>query len=257
MSKKLVRTFVALTWIALFGVARADDWRVGIRGGLAVPRLRGGGNEISRGYESILAPNLGVLVERDLDPHWSLTLEAVYSVQGGERDELQPITADLPGLPPMPPGRYLYADIKNRSELQYLEIPLLAKWRTKLAEDWHFVVLGGPYAGFLLHAEQKTRGTSRIALDQNGTPLVIGRQPLPPVSFDRDTDVTDELHTFNWGLTGGIGLLWDVADGHRLTFEVRGQYGFREVQKDKTNGESHTGAALFLIGYQYRFTSHP
>ncbi len=254
MRREHFGAFVAAVFTVLIGVAKADDWRVGVRGGPAVPRLSGGGNEISRGYESILAPNFGVLVERDLDPNWSLALEAVYSVQGGERDELQPITADLPGLPPMPPGRYLYADFKSRSELEYLEIPLLAKWKTKLAEDWHFVALAGPYAGFLLHAEQKTRGTSPIYLDKNGTPLAIGGRPLPPVSFDRDTDVTDDLHTFNWGLTGGIGLLWDIAERHRLTLEVRGQYGFREVQKDKANGESNTGAALFLVGYQYRFS---
>ena len=253
MMTKRHATLIALIWIGVLGPARADDWRVGVRGGLAVPRLRGGGNEISRGYESILAPNVGVLVERDLTPNWSLALEAVYSVQGGERDELQPITADLPGLPPLPPGQYLYADFKSRSELEYLELPLLAKWRMRVAERWHVAVLAGPYAGFLLHAEQKTRGTSSIYLDPNRTPLLIGGQPMPAMPFDRDTDVTDELHTFNWGVTGGIGVLWDVTDRHRLTFEVRGQYGFREVQKDKANGESNTGAALFLLGYQYRF----
>ncbi|MCX7819327.1 MAG: PorT family protein [Kiritimatiellae bacterium] len=247
------RMLIAGTLVLALSSSFAEGWRAGARGGLAVPRLRGGGNEISRGYESILAPNFGLTVERDLDADWSVALELVYSVQGGERDELQPITADLPGLPPLPPGRYLYADFESRSELEYLEIPLLLKWRAKLADQWHFVALAGPYAGFLLHAEQETSGTSLIYLDRGRTPLLLAGRPLPPVSFDRSTDVTDDLHTFNWGLTGGVGLLWDIGGPHRVSFEVRGQYGFREVQKDKANGESNTGAALFLLGYQYRF----
>ncbi len=39
--------------------AEAAEFGMGVRGGLNVPRLRGGGNEINRGYASILAPNAG------------------------------------------------------------------------------------------------------------------------------------------------------------------------------------------------------
>lgn len=253
MRPRYDRVMLASTLLWVIPAVSAENWWTGARGGLAIPRLRGAGNEISRGYESILAPNVALQLERDVHPNWSLAVELVYSVQGGERDEIQPITAKQPGLPPLPPGRYVYADFVSRSELEYLELPLLWRWHSKFADRWLLMVMAGPYAGVLLHAVQKTEGTSPIYLDRGGTPLIIGGQPMPPITFDRETDVTDDLHRFNWGLTGGLGIVRDLADRHRLMFEVRGQYGFREVQKDTAHGESNTGAALFLLGYQYRF----
>lgn len=233
--------------------AAAGEVGVGSRGGLSVPKLHGGGNEISEGYESILAPNVGLAGELRWNNTWSVLLEVQYSVQGGERDEVQPVTGSLPELPPMPPGRYIYADYSSKSVLEYLEIPLMLRWRYSLSDRVGLYAQGGPYVGFLLAAEQQTRGTSALFVDKNGLPLAINGRPLPPVSFDRDTDVKDDLNAFNWGLTAGVGVEYKVADGHWLHFDIRGEYGLRYVQKDDRNGESHTGCASFLLGYQYRF----
>ena len=50
--------------VALLGAAPvfgAGDWTIGLRGGPSIPRLRGGGNEVSKGYSSIVAPNSGLI----------------------------------------------------------------------------------------------------------------------------------------------------------------------------------------------------
>src|ERR1035438_10275669 len=96
---------------------QAQEWSFGVRGGPSIPRLSGGGNEDSRGYSSILAPNFGLVAERSFSSRFSLLAEVDYSGQGGERKGLQPVTQDLP-LPP-PQGSYYYADFTNRSELDY------------------------------------------------------------------------------------------------------------------------------------------
>ncbi len=100
-----------------------------MRGGPAVPSLTGGGNEVSEGYASIVTPNFGLLADYYLAGPWSVQVEANYSVQGGERDGMQPITQSLPGLPALPPGQYVYADFQNKSVLTYLDIPVLAKYQ--------------------------------------------------------------------------------------------------------------------------------
>jgi len=105
----------------------AQEWSFGVRGGPSIPRLSGGGNEVSRGYSSILAPNFGLVAERSFSSRFSVLAEVDYSGQGGERRGLQPVTQDLP-LPPPQGGQYYYADFTNRSELDYLEIPILAKY---------------------------------------------------------------------------------------------------------------------------------
>src|ERR1019366_8875318 len=69
--------------------AHAQEWAFGVRGGPSIPRLSGGGNEVSRGYSSILALNFGLVAERSFSSRFSVLAEVDYSGQGGERRGLQ------------------------------------------------------------------------------------------------------------------------------------------------------------------------
>jgi hypothetical protein len=232
--------------------ADAGDLWLGVRGGPSVPQLSSGGNEISSGYSSIVAPSFGLVADYFFTEHWAVQVEVDYSGQGGERDGLQPITHAPPGLPPLPPGQYLYGDFDNKCILNYLEIPIMAKYQWGTSEHWRYFVEGGPYVGFLLNAEQKTSGTSLLYVNKSRTPLTIGGQPLPPVSFDAETDVKDELNEVNVGITAGVGLVYRINDRHQLFLDIRGEYGLIPVQKDTdVNGKSHTGGAVFSLGYMF------
>jgi hypothetical protein len=232
----------------------ADEFWLGLRGGPALPRLSSGGNEISEDYSSRLAPNFGVVAEYTLTSHLSLQLEVNYSGQGGIRDGVQPITQVPPGLPPLPPGSYLYGDFKNEAILDYLEVPVMLKWNHPLSEHWRCYVEGGLFFGYLLKAEQRTRGTSQIYVDKNRTPLTIGGMPLPPLSFDANTNVKDDINDFNWGVTAGLGIAYLMTPKHQIFFDLRGEYGLRTIQRDTdANGSSNVGAAIFTCGYMYNF----
>ena len=255
MKTRLYTLALALTLATAHAVVAGDLW-LGVRGGPSLPQLTGGGDEITRDYSSILAPNFGLVADYFFTKHWSLQVEAVYSVQGGERDGMQPITQTLPGMPPMPPGQYLYADFDNKSILEYLEIPILAKYHGELSGRWRYFLEGGPYVGFLLSAEQRTRGVSQIYFDKYRTPVINPGTglPLPPVSFHADTDVKDELNTVNAGIVAGLGLAYMLTDRQQIFLDVRGQYGFITLQKDtSSDGESHAGAIVFSLGYMLRF----
>jgi hypothetical protein len=235
--------------------ANAQDWWIGLHGGPSVPQLSGGGNEVSRGYSSIVAPQFGLLGERFFSKHFSVQLEINYSGQGGERDGLQPITQAPSELPSLPPGQYYYADFKNKAELNYLEIPVMVKYHWEISSHWRSFVEAGPYVGFLLNATQKTSGMSRIYL--NGAPLTIRGQPLPPVSFAADTNVKSDLNTVNWGIMGGIGVEYALDNRNNIFLDLRGEYGLRSLPKDTaTNGNSKTGCLVFLIGYKYNLGSY-
>ena len=245
---------VTLAALAAGPAARAGDLWIGLRGGPSIPRLSSGDNEVSRGYSSRLAPNFGLMAELGLADHLSLQLEVDYSGQGGQRDGLQPITQSPAGLPPLPPGQYLYGDFKNESILNYLEIPLMLKWHWDLSEHWRCFVEGGAFIGFLLDAEEHTRGTSQVFVDANGTPLAMNGQVLPPVSFDANTDVKSDLNEVNWGIIGGVGVAYLFNQQHQILLDLRGEYGLRAVQKDTaTNGSSNTGCAVLSVGYVFNF----
>jgi hypothetical protein len=187
---------------------------IGIQGGLSVPNLSGGNNEISQGYTSRLAPNFGITAEFAITSNFSVEPQINFDGQGGQRNGVQPITST--NLPPLPSGGYYYANFKNVSILNYIEIPVLAKYTfgfCNIALD----VNAGPYVGFLLNATQKTSGTSSIYIDKNGTQLAIpdgngGYVPLPPQSFDASNTVTSSIHNVNAGIAGGIGITFPITN---------------------------------------------
>ncbi|HQT91625.1 MAG TPA: outer membrane beta-barrel protein, partial [Candidatus Kryptobacter bacterium] len=177
--------------VLLFSRMSSAQVRVGVQGGLSVPELSGGNNEISEGYTSRLAPNFGITAQFAVTKKFSIEPEIDFDGQGGQRNGIQPITTAE--LPPLPSGGHYYANFKNTSVLNYLEVPVLAKYTFGLG-GIGFDVNAGPYVGFLLNATQNTSGLSAIYIDKNGTPLIIpvgngGYVPLPPQSFNASTDV--------------------------------------------------------------------
>jgi Outer membrane protein beta-barrel domain len=250
--------FCILTGLSMVAACRAGepgDFWLGVRGGPSIPRLSGGGNEVSRGYDSILAPNAGLMAEYYVTGQFSLLLEVDYSGQGGERKGLQPITQTPDGVPGLPPGQTLYGDFKNKSLLNYLEIPVMGKYEWSCNTHWRYYIEAGPYVGFLLDATEKTSGTSPIYVDKNGTPLTLNGTALPPVSFDADTNVKGDLHSTNVGIMGGVGTGYLFNPDNEIFLDVRGEYGLTTVQRDtELNGNSHTGSAVLSIGYKHRFS---
>ncbi|MGO9148045.1 MAG: porin family protein [Desulfomonilia bacterium] len=236
--------------------ANAQEWWIGLRGGPSIPHLSGGGNEVSSGYSSILAANFGVVAEHFFTNNISVQFEVDYSGQGGERDGLQPITQSPAGLPSMPPGQYLYADFKDKSILDYLEIPVMGKYQFNVSKHWFCFTEAGPYVGLLLSAKEKTSGTSLIYVDKNRTPLTIEGQPLPPSSFDADTNVKGDLNKVNAGIMAGGGVGYMINNYSQIFIDIRGEYGLRSVQKDTAqDGRSNTGCAVFSVGYKYKIGS--
>ena len=244
---------VAILFLALAVQKSRAQMEVGIQGGLSVPNLSGGNNELSEGYTSRQAPNFGIMAEIPVTPTFSIRPEVNFDGQGGQRNGLQPITTT--DLPPLPSGGYYYANFKNTSILNYLEIPVLAEYS---AHEFgvRLFANAGPYAGILLNATQKTSGTSPVYVDKNGTLLVMpdgngGYVQVPPQSFIASTGVSSSIHAMNYGIAGGIGASIPVSSATSLSFTVRGLYGIRNIQTSAADGSNHTGNLTVSLGYAY------
>jgi len=250
---------LAIIFTVVAGAYAQTDERAnyfGVRAAVSIPNIVGGGDqEITRDYKSRVAANFGAYAELGLTKKLSVQIEADYASQGGKRNGVQPITSPIPGLPALPPGSYFYGDFKNTAYLNYIETPVMLKYTLKPGAKRSFYVLGGPYFGFLVNAKTKTSGSSTIYLDRNRTPLLLPPlgQPLPPISFDAETDVTDSINRFNIGLTGGGGVKFKANGSNYFFVEARGAYGLRPIQKDTlNNGNSHTGNLLISFGYAFK-----
>lgn len=227
--------------------ARAADGAIfiGIQGGISIPNLRSGsdGPEISNGYSSRRGPYFGVFGAFRFSPRFSLQPEVNYASQGGQKNGKQVVPA---GSFPGQDADY-YANFKSVAKLNYIEVPVLAKFTFPLATHLNFTVDAGPYVGFLVHAYNITSGRSMVYADKEES------QPLPvgTIDFDHTQDITDQLHQLNFGIQGGIGLSLAIGPGY-LMVHGGGNYGLIYIQKEKKYGQNHTGAATAVIGYALR-----
>lgn len=257
--KRLIRFPLLISTFLLMAQTSHAQVRIGVQGGLSVPDLSGGNNEISQGYTSRLAPNFGITAQFVITNNFSIEPQVNFDGQGGQRNGLQPVTNLPPELPPLPNGSYYYANFNNMSILNYIEIPVLAKYTFELGR-FGLDVNAGPYVGFLLNATEKTGGTSQIYLDKNGTtPLAMpngngGYIPVPAQSFEASTDATNSINEVNFGIAGGVGIILPVTTRSCLSLDVRGLYGFTNVQKYAEDGTSHTGNLIVSLGYSYELT---
>ena len=240
---------------AAFGQIDEREIHVGFKGGVSIPNLVGGGEEeITQDYRSRFTYNFGGFVDVGITHRFSIQTEVDFAPQGGKRDGIQPITRPIPGLPPLPPGSYFYGDFENTAKLNYIEVPVLFKYTWRRESGPQLYVNGGPYVGFLLKATQVTRGTSTIYLNKAGTPLLLppAGAPIPPISFDAETDVTDSLHRFNFGITGGGGVKFPAGKNYFFV-DARAGYGLTTLQKNTaTDGKSRTGNLVISFGYAFK-----
>jgi hypothetical protein len=128
-------------------------------------------------------------------------------------------------------------------------IPILAKlgWYLDAQKKFRITVAAGPYIGFLLSAKQVTSGNSYIYLDPSGKDTL----PVGSQSFDKTTDIKNQLNTTNFGVDGSVGIEFLLGASHhdKIFFEAGGNYGFLNIQKGTANGKNNTGAATLMLGY--------
>jgi Outer membrane protein beta-barrel domain len=231
--------------------SRAQKLAIGAKGGISIPNLSSSGsdqNPLNTGYSSRLGPEFGIFGEYKMSELFSIEAMIEYSSQGGKKDGLQafPLPQNFSGM--FPPGEaptYLYANFNSEAKINYLMIPILAKFGHRFNNSpWRIYIDAGPFVGFLLSAKQVTTGTSEIYTDPAGQePLPIGPQP-----FDNTQNIKDQLHNANFGVEGNIGLNYGFKKNN-IFFEAGGNYGFVNIQKGTANGKNNTGAATLVLGY--------
>jgi hypothetical protein len=253
MKKKALQLTIAIL-LSIVSNLYAQKITLGAKGGFSIPNLTGGSadNPLNSGYSSRLGADGGVYGEYHLNEKFSISVGLEYSSQGGLKDKFQAYPtppAMAPLFAPAPAPTYLYANFKSEAKLDYLLIPVVAKYRWKLDNKNHltFYAAAGPFAGFLLSAHQVTNGSSLIYMDEQKTmPL-----PVPAQSFDANTSIKSDLYTFNTGIDGFAGFLYNLTPKHALFIEGGGNLGIITIQKGSANGKNYAGAGVVTFGYAY------
>lgn len=240
----------------IFFSSFAQQSALGVRGGISIPNLSAGGsneNPLNTGYSSRLGPDFGIFGEFKISHVFSFQPMLEYSSQGGKKDGLQAFPTPAAFSAFFPQGTaptYLYANFKSEAKINYLMVPLLAKfgWNLKPKSLVRIYVDAGPFVGFLLSAKQVTSGSSIIYADAGGL------QPLPAGSqfFDTTQNIKSQLNSVNFGAEGNVGVSYKTGNGN-IFVEGGFNYGFLNIQKGTANGKNNTGAATVSLGYAYTF----
>jgi hypothetical protein len=251
MRKSTMTTLcIALAFVATISRVQAQSALfLGAKGGVSIPNLQAGGsNQVSNGYKSILGPYFGIFADKPLTRRFSIQVELNYSAQGGQKNGEQAIPSSTFSAyfpPGYTPPQYFYANFDSKARLNYLELPVLAKFTFPIGGHVKFLIDAGPYVGYLLTAKNITKDSSEIYMDQAETePVPVGRQ-----SFYDNQSLTSDIHRFNFGIQGGIGLQYMVHHCGYFYLQVGGNYGLVNIQKYAADGQNQTGAATAAIGY--------
>lgn len=241
----------------------ARQWSIGASGGLAIPNLTAGSgstvNPLNKGYSSRLGAGVGVFAEYQTSKLFSIQAMIAYSQQGGKKNGSQafPVPTRMAPLFGTQAPPYLYADFKSTAKINYLMLPVLAKfgWTLGAKKKWRIYAGAGPFAGLLLSAKQVTEGASQVYLDEENKKPVPANPSNPAagmlaLSFDNTKDIKDQLRAFNFGLTGNVGLSIKMRR-NTIFLEGGGNYGLVNIQKGSANGKNQSGAATIMVGYAY------
>jgi len=237
---------------------------IGIRGGISIPNLTGGGssseNPLNTGYSSRSGPDAGIFAEFRFSGLFTLEPMLEYSAQGGKKDGLQafptpaPLAAFFQQAGQTPPT-YLYDNANSAAKINYLMLPVLAKFGWDFSKTIRFYVDGGPFLGYLLYAHQVISNSGGFYLMSNGTEPLSALSPDAPSNINSDTDIKDQLHKLNVGFEGNVGFAYKLMKDNKETgyffIEGGGDYGFLNIQKGTANGKNNIGAGTVDIGYSF------
>jgi hypothetical protein len=255
MKKSIFYTLIFIFSLLHFS-ANAQNFSLGIKGGASIPNLTANGSNetpLNTGYSSRLGFDGSIFAEFKFSDLFSIQPDIEYSSQGGKKDGLQAFATPTQVAAEFPPGQapqYLYANYNSEAKLNYLMIPVLAKfgWNFSKSSPWRIYVDAGPFVSFLLSAHQTTSGESQFYTDPGGT------QPLPggAQSFNANPSIKNQLHSTNVGAEGNLGLNYKFGTSS-IFVEGGFNYGFLNIQSVAADGKNNTGAATVEIGYSYWF----
>lgn len=121
--------------------------------------------------------------------------------------------------------------------LNYIEVPVLARYFLNKSGDFRPNLFVGPDFGFKLNAKDVNRE------------VVNG-------SEQDDQDISNAITPVDVGITAGIGLNFAVIEKMRFIFDARYTYGFSDIADENlpgfvNDGKAHNSAINFTFGVSF------
>ena len=190
--------------------AQNKTWSAGPEAGLSLSKLAGDLNnqDLKSGFVS------GGHVTYSTRSNFGLTLKALYHQRGSQQD---------------------INNVTNKTSLNYLEVPLFARYFLTTSGKFRPNVFIGPSAGFLFGVKKKA-----------------GEGDYVNVSAQE----RDNFFGVDLSLSAGFGLNYLIAKETRLLFDSRYVYGLSDVYRPIDKTWNNRGLA-FTLGVSFGLNKQP
>src|SRR6185503_259445 len=235
--------------------ANAQKFSLGFQGGLRTSEFSSADPsaiKLDTKLDSRVGQQAAIFAEFGITKDFSLKPVIEYSSQGGKKLGIQGFATPDFVVAEYPAGQapqVVYANYNSEVKLNYLMIPLLAKFHWKSPElPLDFYVDGGPFVGFLLSASQVNNGQSQIYANASMQQVVPGG----PQSFNNSQNIKNQINPFNIGVESSLGISYYFKSS-RLFIEGGANFGLMDVEKSDINGKNESSSTVFAIGYAFLF----
>lgn len=244
MSMKIRLLIVAASIVSLplASNAQKGSLQAGAHAGVNISKLCCGSMTINEDYKFGEGPAFGITAAYGFNNILSLAAELNYTTMGGKKNGMQALSG-------YGSNGTLYADFENKTVLNYLELPVMA--RVTFGKAFRYYANLGIFGSYLLSAKNETSGSSALYKDANGTQVYDGTK----VSFDKNTDIKSQVKDFNFGIVGGLGAGYTFGQ-HGIWLDGRYVMGMPNIRENTAvNGKNSTGSIMATVGYTYTFNT--
>ena len=187
---------------------------LGIHTGVNYSSLRFEDNRTSE-HDSEISYLIGVSAEFYISKKLYLDIELNY-----ERDKVSVYIDEIIINAVSYGGNYRNYDI-----YEFLSLPIMLKY--EIGDKNPFYLKGGPYLGYLLSAKER---------------INKGR-----LSKDLSVLFTD----FDFGLSIGVGKVFDIGTSHTLVLELRNNLGLTNINSDARGTYIKTNSINLIVGFNF------
>ncbi len=241
MKKTFLITVIILTHIC--NTIHAQKITLAAKGGITIPGLKGSSSDNlffdSNSFKS--GKNFGIFGEYHFNSAFSLSVGVEYLELGG-LNKFRTVNHSITD------NSYdygtLYSNFKSDITLNYLSVPVLARYSWKLNKSFRMYAGMGPAINFLMKAGRKI-SSDTIYLDQN-------RTIRSPISLQ--TIVGSDAQALNGmtiGVEGLLGISCRLNKKEAIFAELNAVYGLAHIQQNSANGHTHLFSEIITIGYAF------
>lgn len=204
--------------ISFSGIAQDCKFELGLQAGPNLTTMRYASSVMQSNIQPHIAGMAGLFVQYNISTMFALRIDPAFERLSNNSGE---VTFSDPS------GNILGTG-KLHFRYDYISIPVLA--RASIGNKVKYFLNVGPSIGFLCNQ-------STIADWPEKT----------------KTDNTAYFETLNIGVTGGIGVALPIKEKFSLSFEIRDNFGFSNINvSTNTNNAIKTNATSLLVGFAYK-----